>query len=86
MNRGKCGRGLRGEARTGALWSRGDVVALRDVWFDAVWRAIAAIAVEDDGVTSVFWIPVGSVGSYPADGWPTSPRQLQRTPDLPFAL
>jgi len=78
MNRGKCGRGLRGEARTGALWSRGDVVALRDVWFGAVWRAIAAIAIEDDGVTSVFWIAVGSLASYPADGAGREIRVPQR--------
>ena len=71
-------RGVRGEARTGALWSRGDVVALRDVWFDAVWRAIAAIAIEDDGVTSVFWIPVGSSASFPADGAGREIRVPQR--------
>jgi hypothetical protein len=60
-------RGVRGEAAPGALWSRGDLIALRDVWFDAVWRAIASIAIEDDGITSVFWIPPGSPASYPAD-------------------
>jgi hypothetical protein len=49
------------------IWSRGDVVALRDVWFGAVWRAVAGIVIEDDGVTSVFWVPVGSAASYPAD-------------------
>jgi hypothetical protein len=78
MNRGECGRGLRGEARTGTLWSRGDVIALRDVWFGAVWRAIAAIAIEDDGVTSVFWIPAGSLASYPADGAGREIRVPQR--------
>jgi hypothetical protein len=71
-------RGVRGEARTGALWSRGDVVALRDVWFGAVWRAVASIAIEDDGVISVFWIPVGSPASYPADGAGREIRVPQR--------
>lgn len=60
--------GVPGDTQTDALWSRGEVVALRDVWFGAVWRAIASIAIEDDGVTSVFWIPVGSQASYPVDG------------------
>lgn len=49
------------------MWARGDVVALRDVWFGRVWRAIAGIVVEDDGVTSVFWIPEGAEASFPAD-------------------
>jgi Protein of unknown function (DUF402) len=47
------------------MWSRGDVVALRDIWFGAVWRAIASVAVEDDGDTSIFWIPSGAQASYP---------------------
>ena len=49
------------------MWSRGDVVALRDVWFGGVWRAIAGIVIEDDGETSVFWIPPGAPASYPVD-------------------
>jgi hypothetical protein len=52
------------------IWSKGDVVALRDIWFAQVWRAITGIVIEDDGETSVFWIPKGSPASYPigADG------------------
>jgi hypothetical protein len=49
------------------MWSRGDVVALRDLWFGAVWRAIAGIVVEDDGERSVFWIPPGTPAAYPVD-------------------
>lgn len=49
------------------MWARGDVVALRDVWFDAVWRAVAGITVEDAPGRSVFWIPAGSQAAYPAD-------------------
>ena len=41
------------------MWSRGDVVALRDIWFGAVWRAVAGIMVEDTPERSVFWIPAG---------------------------
>jgi len=48
-------------------WTRGDVVALRDIWFGQVWRAIAGIVIEDDGESSVFWIPTGSPASYPVD-------------------
>jgi len=50
------------------MWSSGDVVALRDIWFGNVWRAIASFVIEDDGETSVFWIPPGTPASYPVDG------------------
>jgi uncharacterized protein len=50
------------------MWSSGDVVALRDVWFGVVWRAVAGIAVEDVPGRSVFWIPPGSEAGYPVDG------------------
>jgi Protein of unknown function (DUF402) len=69
---------VRGDARTGVVWSRGDVVALRDIWFGTVWRAIAGIMIEDDGVTSVFWIPTGSSASYPADAGGREIRIPQR--------
>ena len=49
------------------MWSRGDVVALRDIWFGAVWRAVAGITIEDTPDQSVFWIPAGSESSYPVD-------------------
>ena len=49
------------------MWSRGEVVALRDVWFDQVWRAVAGITIEDSDRQSVFWIPAGSESSYPVD-------------------
>lgn len=48
-------------------WISGDVVALRDVWFGAVWRAVAAIVLEDAPERSVFWIPAGSASAYPVD-------------------
>jgi len=81
-------REVRGERRPHTLWSRGDLVALRDVWFGAVWRAIASIALEDDGITSVFWIPAGSPAAYPADEAGREiripqrefTRQMRRTP------
>jgi len=49
------------------MWSSGDVVALRDVWFGNVWRAVAGIVVEENAARSVFWIPAGSESSYPVD-------------------
>ena len=49
------------------MWSRGEVVALRDVWFGVVWRAVAGIVVEDVPGRSVFWIPAGSAAAYPVD-------------------
>jgi uncharacterized protein DUF402 len=49
------------------MWSRGDVVALRDIWFDAVWRAVPGITLEDNGERSVFYVPAGSDAAYPVD-------------------
>jgi hypothetical protein len=49
------------------MWSRGDVVALRDVWFGSVWRAVPGITVEDAPGRSVFWIPPGSEAAFAAD-------------------
>jgi hypothetical protein len=49
------------------VWARGDVVALRDVWFGQVWRAVPGITVEDAPGRSVFWIPEGSTAAYAAD-------------------
>ena len=49
------------------MWSSGEVVALRDVWFGVVWRAIAGVVVEDASGRSVFWIPAGSEAAYPVD-------------------
>jgi hypothetical protein len=48
-------------------WKPGDVVALRDVWFGAVWRAVAGISVEDTPERSVFWVPPGSEAAFAAD-------------------
>jgi len=42
-------------------------VALRDVWFGVVWRAVAGVVVEDVPGRSVFWIPRGSEAGYPVD-------------------
>ena len=42
------------------MWSRGEVVALRDVWFGVVWRAVAGVVAEDVPGRSVFWIPAGA--------------------------
>ena len=49
------------------MWATGDVVALRDIWFGAVWRAVAGFVVEETPERSVFWIPAGSESAYPVD-------------------
>jgi hypothetical protein len=49
------------------VWSRGAVVALRDVWFGQVWRAVPGITVEDVPGRSVFWVPAGSEAAFAAD-------------------
>jgi hypothetical protein len=61
------------------MWSSGDVVALRDIWFGSVWRAVASVVVADDGDTSVFWIPPGAPASYPVDGAGNEIRIPRRT-------
>ena len=50
------------------MWSRGHVVALRDIWFGAVWRAVPGIVVEETPEQSVFWVPADSESRYPVDG------------------
>ncbi len=49
------------------MWSKGDVVALRDIWFGAVWRAVAAIVVEETPARTVFWVPAGGPSAFAAD-------------------
>ena len=49
------------------MWSRGEIVALRDVWFGVVWRAVAGVVIEDMPGRSVFWIAAGSEAAYPVD-------------------
>ena len=49
------------------MWSRGDVVALRDVWFGAVWRAVAGIVAEETPARVVFWVPEGAEAAFAAD-------------------
>jgi hypothetical protein len=60
------------------MWSRGDVVALRDIWFGAVWRAVAGVVVEDRASTTVFWIPAGAASAYPVDAQGREIRIPQR--------
>jgi len=48
-------------------WKPGQVVALRDVWFGQIWRAVPGITVEDAPARAVFWIPAGSEAAYAAD-------------------
>jgi hypothetical protein len=45
----------------------GSEVALRDIWFERVWRANAARVVADDDDLTVLWIPKGSPAMYPVD-------------------
>ena len=40
---------------------------LRDIWFGAVWRAVAGIVVEETPERSVFWVPAGAESAYPVD-------------------
>ena len=44
------------------------MVALRDVWFGSVWRAVATVVVDDRPERSVFWVPAGADAAYAVDG------------------
>lgn len=48
-------------------WSRGDTVALREIWRGRVWFARPAIVVEDLPEMTTFHIPSGIVGAMPVD-------------------
>jgi len=66
---------MRSRALTGGLpagrgrvmWSRGDTVALRDIWFGEVWRAVPAIVVADTPEATAVFVPPGCESVYPAD-------------------
>jgi predicted RNA-binding protein associated with RNAse of E/G family len=51
-------------------WSRGDAIALREVWHGRVWRVVAGRVVEDASDRIVLFFARGMSGRYPvrADG------------------
>jgi hypothetical protein len=49
-------------------------IALRDVWFDRVWRAGAARVVSVEPELVVLWMPQGSPSRYPVDADGTEVR------------
>jgi hypothetical protein len=49
------------------MWSSGDTVALRDIWFGEVWRAVPAVVVSDRDNATALYIPLGSESVYPAN-------------------
>ena len=49
------------------MWSSGDTVALRDIWFGEVWRAVPALVVSDDERATAAYIPAGCENVYPVD-------------------
>jgi uncharacterized protein len=50
------------------MWSSGDAVVLRDIWFGEVWRAVPAVVVVDASEATAVFIPLGCESVYPADG------------------
>jgi hypothetical protein len=48
------------------MWASGDSVALRDIWFGEVWRAVPAHVVDDQADATALFIPVGCESIYPA--------------------
>lgn len=53
------------------MWSRGDVIALREVWHGRVWKARPWIVVEDAAELLVLWIPRGAHTVLPTNELPT---------------
>lgn len=59
----------------GERWSRGDVVALREIWKGRVWKARPWIVVHDRPEEVALYIPLGSPtkvprgGGVPRDSW-----------------
>jgi Protein of unknown function (DUF402) len=53
------------------MWSRGDVVALREVWHGRVWKARPWIVVEDTPELLALWIPRGAHTILPTNDLPT---------------
>jgi uncharacterized protein len=49
------------------MWSSGETVALRDIWFGEVWRAVPAAVVSDGPETTAVHIAPGSESVYPVD-------------------
>ncbi len=47
--------------------SRGEVVALREIWRGRVWEARPAVVVEDAPALRSFYIPAGTLAQLPAD-------------------
>ena len=54
------------------MWSRGDVVVLREIWDGRIWKARAWIVVEDRPDRLVLWIPRGAQTRVP-EGRPAVP-------------
>jgi Protein of unknown function (DUF402) len=49
------------------MWSRGDVVCLREIWDGRVWTARPWIVVEEQADLVVLWIPRGAPTKVPAE-------------------
>jgi len=60
------------------MWSRGDVVALRELSKGRIWKARAWIVIEDRPASLVLWIPRGAQTMIPAGGavLPSDDRRL----------
>lgn len=76
------------------MWRRGDVVAVRDVWFGEVWRAAPAVVVADGPDATALCLLPGSEDAYPVDdegrevriARPGTRRAFRRTTRVVLAL
>jgi hypothetical protein len=60
------------------MWSRGDVVAIRNIWFGRVRSAVPAIVIEDDPRRFAAWSPHGTPIAVPEPrGVPTEWRLVE---------
>ena len=61
------------------MWSRGAVVALREVWHGRVWKARPWIVVEDTPELLVLWIPRGAQTVLPTNDLPIGRWAFRRS-------
>ena len=62
------------------MWSRGDVVCLRQTWRGRVWRAHACYFVERNDAQLVLFAPVGTEGRFTGVPVPQDDWTLRRSP------
>jgi hypothetical protein len=63
------------------MWSRGDVICVRQTWLGRVWQAHAWYVVADEEDELVLFAPIGSEARFPIprDEWTLKRSQFRST-------